>query len=100
MTDRNAVPRVRVVAYRRSAKWVSTRLAAGHLGLNTPTLYRLINNGQLPAYRFGRVIRLKAIDIEAFIESRKIEPGSLRHRHDDPGGARPNNPLGQHAGTP
>ncbi len=34
-----------------------------------------------PAYKLGRVIRMKKKDVEAFLEANRIEPGSLRHRY-------------------
>lgn len=60
-------------------QWLGTAEAARHLGLTPRTLYRLIDEGQIPAYKFGRVIRLKLDDIEAFIESARIQPGALEH---------------------
>ncbi len=36
-----------------------------------------VSAGGLPAYRFGRVIRIKEADPAAFIESCRIEPGTL-----------------------
>ncbi len=63
--------------------WMSTGEAADVLGLRTRTLYRLIDEGQLPAYRFGRVIRLKRHEVEAFVESCRITPGSLEHLYPD-----------------
>ena len=36
-----------------------------------------VDDGQLPAYRFGRVIRVRPEDVEAFIESCRIAPGTL-----------------------
>jgi excisionase family DNA binding protein len=59
--------------------WLSTKEAAAALGLTPRTLYRLIDEGQLPAYRFGRVIRLKQTEIDAFVGTSRIEPGSLEH---------------------
>jgi excisionase family DNA binding protein len=59
--------------------WFSSREAAKHLGLTTRTLYRLVDDGLLPAYRMGRVLRLKRDDIDAFIEASRVEPGSLKH---------------------
>jgi len=59
--------------------WMSTAEAARRLGITPRTLYRFIDEGQLPAYRFGRVIRLKASEVDAFIESCRIEPGTLEH---------------------
>jgi excisionase family DNA binding protein len=60
-------------------EWLSTADAANRLGINTRTLYRLIDDGQIPAYKFGRVIRVQAKDVAAFVESAKVEPGSLQH---------------------
>lgn len=58
-------------------EWMSTGDAARYLGLTVRTVYRFIDDGQLPAYRFGRVIRLKPSDVEAFIEACRIQPGTL-----------------------
>jgi excisionase family DNA binding protein len=59
--------------------WLGTHEAARMLGVTTRTLYRFIDEGQLPAYKFGRVIRLKESDVESFIEAARIEPGTLEH---------------------
>lgn len=58
---------------------MSTKEAAAALGLTPRTLYRLIDEGQLPAYRFGRVIRLKQTEVDAFVDNSRIEPGTLEH---------------------
>lgn len=74
---------------------MSTADAADYLGVTLRTVYRFIDDGQLPAYKFGRVIRVKEEDVQAFIESARIEPGSLEHLHPEPptsggeGGGRP-----------
>ena len=60
-------------------EWLGTTDAAKYLGLSAVTFYRLIDDGQLPAYRFGRVIRIKASDLDAFIESHRIEPGTITY---------------------
>jgi len=57
--------------------WLNTRETAQRLGVTPRTLYRFIDDGQLPAYRFGRVIRLKEVEVETFIESCRIQPGTL-----------------------
>lgn len=62
-----------------SADWLSTKDAAESLGITPRTLYRFIDQGDLPAYRFGRVIRVKRTDVDAFIEQNRIQPGSLEH---------------------
>jgi excisionase family DNA binding protein len=55
------------------------------LGITPRTLYRFMNEGQLAGYRFGRVIRLKATDIDDFIEQSRISPGELDHLYPDTG---------------
>jgi len=64
--------------------WLSTQDAAKRLGITPRTLYRFIDQGELPAYRLGRVIRLKQDDVDQFIESSRIEPGSLEHLYPEP----------------
>ena len=59
--------------------WMSTQEAAERLGITVRTLYRLIDHGELPAYKFGRVIRLQEADVDEFIRRSRIEPGSLEH---------------------
>jgi excisionase family DNA binding protein len=69
----------------QNPEWMSSGEAADILGLRTRTLYRLIDEGQLPAYRFGRVIRLKRHEVDAFVESCRITPGALEHLYPDAG---------------
>ena len=68
-----------------SVEWLSTADAAKALGITPRTLYRFIDQGELAAYRFGRVIRVKQADVDAFIEGARIEPGSLEHLYPDAG---------------
>jgi excisionase family DNA binding protein len=63
----------------RPIRWMSTREASERLGVTLRTLYRFIDGGELPAYKMGRVIRLKADEVDTFIESTRIAPGSLEH---------------------
>ena len=60
-------------------RWLSTKESAERLGVTLRSLYRFIDEGGLAAYKFGRVIRLKEADVDAFIESSRIVPGSLEH---------------------
>lgn len=57
--------------------WLNTSETASMLGVTPRTLYRFIDEGKLPAYRFGRVIRLRADEVIKFIDQCRIEPGSL-----------------------
>lgn len=67
-------------------QWLSTQAAARRLGITPRTLYRFIDHGELPAYRFGRVIRLRAHEVDAFIEASRIKPGELEHLYPEPVG--------------
>lgn len=70
-------------------RWMSTKEAAEHLGVTLRSLYRFIDEGSLAAYKFGRVIRLKGEDVERFIESCRIAPGSLDHLYPELKGGSP-----------
>jgi excisionase family DNA binding protein len=65
-------------------QWLGTREACERLGVTLRTLYRFIDEGQLPAYKMGRVIRIQAADIDDFITRMRIEPGSLEHLYPEP----------------
>lgn len=65
-------------------EWLSTQEAAQRLGITPRTLYRFIDQGDLPAYRFGRVIRLRAHEVERFVENSRIKPGELEHLYPEP----------------
>ena len=59
--------------------WLGTKEASTRLGVTLRSLYRFIDEGDLPAYKFGRVIRVKVEDVDRFIESCRIQPGQLEH---------------------
>jgi excisionase family DNA binding protein len=63
---------------------MSTKEAAAYLGVNLRTLYRFIDAGELPAYKFGRVIRLRHGDVDEFISAARIQPGTLEHLYPEP----------------
>ena len=48
--------------------WLSTAEAADLLGVTPRTVYMIIDSGQLAAYRFGRVIRLRAEDVQRYLD--------------------------------
>lgn len=60
-------------------EWLSTKEASARLGVTLRSLYRFIDGGELAAYKFGRVIRLKEDDVDRFIEACRIAPGDLEH---------------------
>ena len=47
-------------------RWLTTREARRRLGIDARSLYRLIDEGRLPAYRDGRDLRLAERDVEAY----------------------------------
>lgn len=65
-------------------RWMGTREACDRLGVTLRTLYRFIDEGQLPAYKMGRVIRVQESDVEDFIGRMRIEPGTLEHLYPEP----------------
>ncbi len=60
-------------------RWMGVPEAAEYLGVVIRIGYRLIDTGDIPAFKVGRVIRMKRVDVDAFLESRRIEPGGLGH---------------------
>ena len=72
------VPTLRLLAVSTAdITWLNTAETAKRLGVTPRTLYRFIDEGRLPAYRFGRVIRLKESEVAEFIDSCRIAPGTL-----------------------
>ncbi len=65
-------------------QWMGTKEACERLGVTLRTLYRFIDEGQLPAYKMGRVIRLQETDLEGFIDRMRISPGTLEHLYPEP----------------
>jgi len=68
-------------------EWMGTPAAADYLGITLRTLYRLINEGRIPAYRPARVFRVRRVDLDAFLEATRIQPGTLDHLY-EPGWGR------------
>ena len=51
-------------------EWLKPIEAARRLGIPTRALYRLIDHDQLPAYKFGRTVRLLVADVEEYLRRR------------------------------
>jgi excisionase family DNA binding protein len=64
-------------------RWLSTQEAAARIGITSRTLYRRIDEGDLPAYKIGRLIKLKCSEVDAFIDAQRIKPGELSHLYPD-----------------
>ena len=70
--------------------WLSTKEASERLGITLRSLYRFIDEGDLVAYKFGRVIRIQEDDVERFIQASRITPGSLEHLYPEVKGSNGN----------
>ena len=72
-------PYADVVPKSTGDRWMGAPEAAEYLGVQLRTLYKFIDDGLIPAYKLGRVIRLKREDVDAFVESQRLAHGSLGH---------------------
>ncbi len=50
---------------------MSVKDVAAFLNVVPKTIYRLIEQGELPSYKVGKVIRIKRSDIEEYLEKQK-----------------------------
>lgn len=75
-----AKPTLRVVVKGSTSEppydWISTSQAADRLGIAHRTLYRRIEREGLPAYRLGRVFRLRAHQVDACLGKRHAPDAS------------------------
>ena len=81
-------------------RWMSTKEAAEHLGVTLRSLYRFIDEGDLVAYKFGRVIRIQEKDVVEFIEGSRISPGSLEHLYPEVKGNGRTRSVNERSGAP
>lgn len=61
--------------------WMGTSAAARYLGITPRTLYRLVDQGAVPAYALGRVYRLRKGDLDDYLDAVRVKPGTLGHLH-------------------
>jgi excisionase family DNA binding protein len=54
---------------------LTTTKAGRVLGVGPKTVIRLIESGQLPAYRINYAWRIRRSDVEAYLEAHKYRPG-------------------------
>jgi len=50
--------------------FVSARVIAGKLGLNTFTVYKMAQRKQIPSYKFGNSRRFRLSEVEGTIQSK------------------------------
>lgn len=63
--------------------WMSTDAATSYLGVSSATLYRLVDEGLLAAYRPSRSLRFRRSDLDAYLEAVRVQPGDLVHLRSD-----------------
>lgn len=61
---------------------MSTRLltaaeVADQLRVSTMTVYRLIRRGELPAVRVGRNYRVRAADLDTYLDGQVVDPATI-----------------------
>jgi excisionase family DNA binding protein len=56
------------------AGWLTVKQACGRLKVSRPTLFRMIDHGEIPAYRIGHWIRLRVADVEAYERDQRGNP--------------------------
>ncbi|MGH2692722.1 MAG: helix-turn-helix domain-containing protein [Actinomycetota bacterium] len=59
----------------REAQFATVNEVAQLLRVSKMTVYRLINQGDLPAVRIGRGFRIREEDVHRYLESRYTEAG-------------------------
>jgi excisionase family DNA binding protein len=57
-----------------SAGWLTVKQACRRLKVSRATLFRMIDQGELPAYRIGHWIRLRVADVEAYERDQRGNP--------------------------
>ena len=50
---------------------------ADQLRVSTMTIYRLIRRGELPAVRVGRNYRVRARDLDVFLDAQTVDPVTI-----------------------
>ncbi len=51
-------------------EWLTVPEAADYLKCSVPTIYRRIKAGELPAYKSGKMIRVKREDLDQMFEEK------------------------------
>lgn len=57
-------------------RYLTVAEVALDMRVSTMTVYRLIKSGELGAVRVGKSYRIRAADLDAFLDSRYVETGS------------------------
>jgi excisionase family DNA binding protein len=61
----------------KTDQFYSVKTLADKLALTPMTIYRLVDQGKLPAVKIGKSIRFRPADIDAFLETVRVGPAGL-----------------------
>ncbi len=59
--------------------WLGVPGAAQYLGVGLRMVYKLIDQGEIPAFKIGRVFRMRRSDVDDFLERSRVQLGDLSH---------------------
>jgi excisionase family DNA binding protein len=62
----------------KTEKFYTVKTLAERLAVKPLTIYRLVDQGKLPAVRIGRSIRFDPDAVAAFLDSVRVGPGGLK----------------------
>jgi excisionase family DNA binding protein len=58
-------------------KWLTPEDVARALRVNRMTVYRMLEAGTIPGYRFGRLYRVSPEDLDAYIRGSRLNPSRI-----------------------
>jgi len=61
----------------KTDQFYTVRTLAEKLAIAPITIYRMVDQGRLPAVKIGKSIRFRPADIDAFLETVRVGPAGL-----------------------
>lgn len=61
----------------KTEQFYTVKTLAEKLAITPITVYRMVDQGKLPAVKIGKSIRFKPQDIDAFLETVRVGPAGL-----------------------
>ena len=58
--------------YRNFNEYLKIEDISAYLNIKTKTLYAMVESGDIPHYRIGRLIRFKREDVDSWMEAKKV----------------------------